>query len=76
MSFQNILKLFYIIANCDRFRPAANSKLSAQEGSEQMNENQNLRDVLFPDGIPEPEEFIRTVAEYIINQKQNSEPSE
>lgn len=36
----------------------------------------SLRDELFPDGIPEPEEFIRTVAEYIIKQKQNSEPSE
>lgn len=30
-----------------------------------MNENQNLRDELFPDGIPEPEEFIRVIANYI-----------
>ena len=35
-----------------------------------MNESQNLRDELFPNGIPSPEEFIKTVAEYIIKQKQ------
>lgn len=35
-----------------------------------MAAQQNLRDELFPNGIPEPEEFIRIIAEYIIKQKQ------
>lgn len=34
-----------------------------------MNETQNLRDQLFPDGIPSPEEFIQTVANYILQQQ-------
>lgn len=34
-----------------------------------MSENQNLRDQLFPNGIPEPEEFIQTVANYILQQQ-------
>ena len=33
-----------------------------------MSENQNLRDQLFPDGIPSPEEFIQTVVNYILQQ--------
>lgn len=33
-----------------------------------MNEQNNLRDELFPDGIPEPEEFIRVLAEYVREQ--------
>ncbi len=41
-----------------------------------MNENKSLRDELFPDGIPEPEAFIRRIAEYIIEQNNSFEPCE
>ena len=34
-----------------------------------MTEQQNLREELFPDGMPEPEDFIRALAEYILAQR-------
>lgn len=34
-----------------------------------MNEQQNLREELFPEGMPEPEDFIRALAEYILAQR-------
>lgn len=34
-----------------------------------MNEQQSLREELFPDGMPEPEDFIRALAEYILEQR-------
>ena len=30
-----------------------------------MSENRELRDKLFPDGMPSPEEFIQIIVEYI-----------
>lgn len=42
-----------------------------------MAEQQNLREELFPDGMPEPEEFIRALAAYILAQRRDaSERSE
>ena len=42
-----------------------------------MNEQQNLREELFPNGMPEPEEFILTVAAYILaNRPENPDCSE
>ena len=42
-----------------------------------MNEQQNLREELFPDGMPEPEEFIRAIAAYILgNRSENPDSSD
>lgn len=30
-----------------------------------MSDERNLRDELFPEGMPEPEEFVRVVAEFV-----------
>ena len=38
------------------------------KGGEKMDEKKSLRDELFPDGPPSPEEFIITVAKYIREQ--------
>ena len=37
-----------------------------QKRGDTMTEQQKLRDELFPDGMPEPEDFIRTLAAYIL----------
>ena len=36
-----------------------------------MADNKNLRDELFPDGMPEPEEFIRVIGAYIRSELAN-----
>lgn len=42
-----------------------------------MTEQQSLREEMFPNGMPEPEEFILTVAAYILAQRRDaSERSE
>ena len=38
-------------------------------------QNQNLRDVLFPDGMPEPDEFIRVIASHIREKLLNGDDS-
>lgn len=35
-----------------------------------MDEQQNLREELFPDGMPEPEDFIRAIAAYVLAQRE------
>lgn len=32
-----------------------------------MSNEKNLREELFPDGMPKPEEFISIIANYIVN---------
>ena len=42
-----------------------------------MTEQQSLREELFPDGMPESEEFIRVLAAYILgNRPENPDSSE
>ena len=41
-----------------------------------MTEQQNLRDELFPNGMPEPEDFIRVIAAYVLaNRPENPDSS-
>ena len=44
-------------------------KLDLWKEGDTMTEQQSLRDELFPDGMPEPEEFIRALAAYILAQR-------